>query len=222
MKVVITGTYRGMGKEIAKRFLDQCHNVIGLDILYENELSKIYKGYQHFQCDVSDKKSLPDIDDVEILINNAGVQDSGNDIDINIKGLMNCTEKYGLQPHIKSILNQASVSAHTGAEFPEYVASKGAVLSYTKWCAREIAQWGATCNSLSFGGVTTALNNPVMHDLDMWNKIMMLTPLRKWATEKEAADWVYFLTVVNKSATGQDIIIDNGEILNSEFVWPNP
>ena len=41
----------------------------------------------------------------------------------------------------------------------------------------------------------------------------------KWATEEEIADLAYFLTVTNKSITGQDIIIDNGEILKSNFIW---
>lgn len=223
MKVLITGTSQGMGVEIALKFLKEDHQVIGIDVHNLNPALDKYYGtsYSHYICDVSKKDALPDIDGVEILINNAGVQNTGHDIDINLKGLMYCTEKYGLQPSIKSILNQASVSAHNGAEFAEYTASKGGVLAYTKWCAKEIAKYGATCNSLSFGGVTTSLNEPVMNDEELWNQIMMLTPLRKWASEKEAADWVYFMTVVNRSATGQDVIIDNGEILNSQFIWPS-
>ena len=175
--------------------------------------------YQHHRCDVSDKDSLPEIEGVNILINNAGVQNTDRDIDVNLKGTIYCTEKYGLQPQICSILNQASVSAHNGAEFAEYVASKGGVLSYTKCVAKTIAEYGATCNSLSFGGVETELNKPVMEDREAWEEIMMMTPLKKWASEKEAAEWAYFITVVNKSATGQDFIIDNGEILNHHFIW---
>ena len=39
--------------------------------------------------------------------------------------------------------------------------------------------------------------------------------------EEEVSEWVYFLLVVNKSASGIDILIDNGEAnLNSSFVWP--
>ena len=50
---------------------------------------------------------------------------------------------------------------------------------------------------------------------------MEATPLKKWATLEEVCDWIYFLTVINKSASGQDILIDNGEYnLNSTFVWP--
>lgn len=220
MKVVVTGSSCGMGTEIAKRFLEEGHDVFGIDIKYPDDGLVDYDKYIHFICDVSHQDMLPDIDGVNILINNAGVQNSGHDIDINLKGVIFCTEKYGLQPAIKSILNQSAASTHTGADFAEYVASKGGVTAYTRWTAREIAQYGATCNSLSIGGVTTAVNRPVMEDPDMWDQIMMLTPLRKWASEKEAADWVYFLTMINKSATGQDFVVDNGEILNSKFIWP--
>ena len=58
-----------------------------------------------------------------------------------------------------------------------------------------------------------------MNDNEKWDKIMEMTPLKKWATPAEAADWVYFLAVINKSCTGQDIIIDNGEIWNHTFIW---
>jgi len=106
----------------------------------------------------------------------------------------------------------ASVSA-------QYVASKGGVLAYTKWTANEIAKYGATCNSLSFGGVITDLNKPVLDDEDKWNKIMDVTPLKKWATAEEAAEWTYFISVNNKSMTSQDVIIDNGESSFTQFVW---
>jgi len=176
--------------------------------------------YTHVIANVIDYDSLPDIDGVNILINNAGVQGSGRDVDVNLKGLMNTTEKYAINnPCIRSVLNQASASAHLGTEYGEYVASKGGVISYTKWTAKEIAKYGATCNSLSFGGVSTELNNPVMNNPVLWNQIMDLTPLKRWATVQEAADWVYFMTMINRSCSGQDIIIDNLESLNGVFVW---
>ena len=50
---------------------------------------------------------------------------------------------------------------------------------------------------------------------------MDLTPLKKWAEAEEIAEWVYFLTVINRSATGEDFLVDNGETnLNHHFIWP--
>ena len=218
MRVVITGSSNGIGYAVTNMFLAAGHEVFGLDVDVCNR-NIISEGYHHYICDVADKNSLPDITGVQVLINNAGIQNSGRDIQVNLQGVINCTEKYGLQPSICSILNQASVSAHNGAEFPEYVASKGGVLSYTIWTAKKVAEYGATCNSISFGGVCTDLNRPVMEDHVAWNEIMEQTPLKKWASPEEAAEWIYFLTMINKSMTAQDIVVDNGEMFNHKFIW---
>ena len=215
MKVLITGTSQGIGKAIAKRFIGGGHTVIGID---RQEQSIENSSYTHFQFDVRDREHLPDIADVEILINNAGTQNE-NDIDINLKALIYITEKYGVQPNIKAILNIGSASGHTGAEFPEYCASKGGVMSYTKNVAIRVAQYGATCNSLDPGGVLTPLNECVMNDPALWAEIMEETPLKRWAKPEEIAEWAYFLTVTNKFCTGQNILVDGGESINYNFVW---
>ena len=218
MKVVVTGASSGIGKATALLFLENGHEVIGLDC---KKAAIENKSYTHHIVDISDNASLPEISGVQILINSAGVQASENDIDVNLKGTINVTERYAFQKDIKSVLIIASASAHTGAEFPHYSASKGGLLSYTRNVAIRLAEYGATCNSISPGGVRTDLNKPVMDDPVLWQKIMDLTPLKKWAEPEEIAQWCYFLTVVNRSCTGEDILIDNGEThLNSTFIWP--
>lgn len=215
MKVFVTGTSNGIGKAIAQKFLSCGHEVIGLDIqsaAIENP------HYSHIKTDVFSGE-LPEVSGVEILINNAGVQDSGRDIDINLKGTIRITEKYAFQESIKSVLFIASASASTGAEFPEYTASKGGMVAYMKNVALRIAGFGATANSLSPGGVRTALNNHVMNDSVLWQKIMDETLLPKWAEPEEIAEWAYFVTVVNRSMTAQDILIDNGEQAKANFIW---
>ena len=215
MKVLITGSHQGIGRSIAELFLKEGHHVIGIDRL---EKSIDHPAYVHYVCDVRDKEHLPQIDDVQILINNAGTQNE-DDIDINLKALIGITEKYGIQPQIKSILNIGSASGHTGAEFPEYCASKGGVLAYTKNVAMRVAPFGATCNSLDPGGVLTPLNECVMNAPELWAQIMDETPLKRWATTEEIAQWAYFLTVINGFCTGQNILVDGGEAINYHFVW---
>lgn len=217
IKVLITGTSQGIGKAIAEYFLEMGYCVIGID---RQAPSISDSRYSHHQCDISDYESLPEIDKVEILINNAGTQNE-NDIDINLKALIKVTEKYGIQKHIRSILNIGSASGHTGSEFPEYCASKGGVIAYTKNVALRVAQFGATCNSLDPGGVLTPLNDCVVNDPKLWDEIMQQTPLKRWASPLEIAQWAYFLTVTNKFCTGQSIVVDGGESINSHFVWPN-
>ena len=219
MNILITGSSCGIGRAAALKFLDEGHTVFGIDILPPIAPLSNRSNYKHYICDVS-SNNLPDLPAIDILINNAGVQDDETAIDVNLKGLIAVTERYGLQKNIKSILMNASVSAHNGSEFPRYAASKGGVLAYTKYVAREVAKYGATCNSLSLGGVTTALNNPIINDEKLYKAVLDETLLKKWASAEECAEWIYFLTVVNKSMTAQDVLVDNGEIMNQKFIWP--
>jgi NAD(P)-dependent dehydrogenase (short-subunit alcohol dehydrogenase family) len=215
MKVLITGSSQGIGRAIAELFLNEGHTVIGID---RQEKSIENGNYTHIVCDVRERDDLPDIDGIDILINNAGTQNE-NDIDTNLKALIYVTEKYGVREGIKSVLNIGSASAHTGSEFPEYCASKGGVVAYTKNVAQRVARFGATCNSLDPGGVLTPLNACVIDDPVLWAQIMNETPLRRWATPEEMADWAYFLTVTNSFCTGQSIVVDGGESINYHFVW---
>lgn len=215
MKILITGTSQGIGKAIAEKFLQENHEVIGID---RQEAEIKHRSYTHYRLDIREYDKLPDIPDVEILINNAGTQNEA-DIDINLKALIHITEKYGIQDQIRSILNIGSASGHTGSEFPEYCASKGGVLAYTKNVAMRVAGFGAICNSLDPGGVLTTLNECVMNDESLWAQIMEETPLKKWAKPEEIAEWAYFLTVTNTFCTGQNIIVDGGESINRKFIW---
>ena len=217
MKILITGTSSGIGKGCAEFFLKKGHEVYGFD---KNAATITQLGYTHFCLDIRDKDSYPELPPVDILINNAGTQDE-NDIDVNLKGTISITEHYGIHPDIYSIVMIGSASGHTGSEFPEYAASKGGVLAYTKNVAMRIAPYQATCNSLDFGGVMTELNRPVMEDKKLWDQIMDLTPLKRWMTVEEAADWAYFMTVTNRFCTGQNILIDGLEAGNAHFVWPD-
>ena len=219
MNILITGTSKGIGRSVAEKFLNEGHIVFGIDL--ENSTID-NKNYFHYICDIKNKDKLPSIDKtIDILINNAGLQNSENDIENNLLGSIYVTEKYGIQDNIKSILFNVSASAQTGFEFPMYVASKSGLIGYMRNVAVRVAKFKATCNSISLGGVLTDSNDCIINNKELWEEVMNVTPLKKWLTLDEVSEWMYFLTVVNKSLTGQDILIDNGENdLNNTFVWP--
>lgn len=217
MTVLITGSAQGIGKACAACFLERGHDVHGLDLLPAGIDAP---HYTHHIGDVTDPATFPAHLYPEILVNNAGTQDSGRDIDVNLRGVINVTEHFALKnDRIRAVVNIGSASGHTGAEFPEYAASKGGVMAYTRYTALRLAP-RATCNSIDPGGVKTALNRPVMEDPALWERIMALTPLKRWAEPAEIAEWVYFVAVHNRFMTGQNLLIDGGEAGNAEFIWP--
>ena len=216
MDILITGTSDGIGRATAKYFLERGHSVVGFD---RKPPALAHPNYRHEILDICDADAYPEDVQPEILINNAGVQDSGRDIEINLMGTIRITEKDVIaNPRIRAVVMVGSASAHTGSEFPEYAASKGGLLTYTKNAALRLAP-RAVCNSIDPGGVLTDLNRPVMEDPELWNQIMALTPLRRWATPEEIAEWIYFVGVRNRFMTGQNLLIDGGEAGDAHFVW---
>lgn len=216
MDILITGTSDGIGRATAEYFLERGHSVVGFD---RKPPALVHPNYRHEVLDICDADAYPEDVQPEILINNAGVQDSGRDIEINLMGTIRITEKYAIaNPRIRAVVMVGSASAHTGSEFPEYAASKGGLLTYTKNAALRLAP-RAVCNSIDPGGVLTDLNRPVMEDPELWDQIMALTPLRRWATPEEIAEWIYFVGVRNRFMTGQNLLIDGGEAGDAHFVW---
>ena len=237
MIAMITGACGGIGQATVRYFLEQGIDVIGLDIQPAGAGAEDTGAgaagadgagaagcrYTHYVVDVRDPKTFPALDPDHMphfLVNCAGVQNSGDDIDVNLKGAINITEAYAIgNSRIRSVVNVGSASAHTGSEFPEYSASKGGLLSYTKNVALRLAP-NAICNSIDPGGVLTDLNQCVIEDEALWQQIMDLTPLRRWASPEEIAEWIYFVCVRNRFMTGQNLLIDGGEAGNAKFIWP--
>ncbi len=216
MKVLITGSTKGIGQAIANKFLIEGHIVYGFDLLSP---SINHPNYHHYQIDIT-KDNLVDLEPIDILINNAGTQTNSElDIVTNLIAAIKITEKYAFQDQIKSVLFIASNSGSTGSEFPYYAASKGGLIAYMKNVAMRLGKYQATANALSPGGVLTSLNDHIINNQELYQAVLNETILYKWATPEEIAKWSYFMTTQNQSMTGQDLIIDNGEVAKYNFVW---
>lgn len=221
LKVLITGTSQGIGKATAECFLNKGMYVIGVDT---QPASIQHKNYLHCNEDIARIPELGlkyNLTDLSYVVHNAGIQLGESVVKTNLLDTMKLDAYIRqLNPQLKAITFNTSISGVYGDEFPEYVASKAGLNGYVKYVAKQVMP-NCIANAVCFGGVLTELNKPVMQDKDLWEKIMKVNPLKRWATAEEAADWIYFVTVVNKFATGQLFEVDGGEnsCPASTFVW---
>ena len=213
-RVVITGTSSGIGKETAKLFLEKGYEVHGIDI---SPPEIIHPMYTHHQNDV--RYELPEIDAPEIIINNAGTIDEASAVDVNLLGYINVAEHYCYQNNIVSVVNVGSISGRVGLDTPRYAASQGGRIAFTKHLAIRLGKrYHARVNCVSYGAVLTGLEPRLYAVKELVDAVANENLLNKWIMPAEAAEWIYFVAVVNKSMTGQDILIDNGEEANYNFI----
>lgn len=164
---------------------------------------------------------------IDVLINNAGIalpqglftDFSANEaktvFDTNVFGTMNCSR--AVIPHLvgkKSgkIINISSIWGISGGSCEViYSASKGAIISFTKALARELAPSGICVNCVAPGMIDTDMNK----HLSKADKAAFAEeiPLGRIGTAEEIADTICFLASERSDyITGQIIAVDGGFI----------
>lgn len=171
---------------------------------------------------------------VDILINNAGVLDSGlkavdkfseedvnKVLDINTKGTMYMireASKEMSKANYGSIVNVASVAGVMGCGGAAYVASKAAVLGVTRHTALRFAGTGVRCNAICPGTIVTPMvagMNPANMDMDIFGQMMKHNDLKvsPCMPEDVANMLLFFASDESRAITGQTIVTDFGSTL---------
>ena len=193
---VITGAGRGIGEAMARAFVGAGANVAVVSRTEANSakvaaaLDAIRPGAARpYALDVADfaacqetgKKIAADFgDQIDILINNAGVtrdglflrmkeEDWDTVLDTNLKGAFNMTKAFTRQL-IRSkagrVINIASVIGLMGnAGQANYAASKAGLIGFTKSLAREFASRGVTANCIAPGFIVTDMTGELSPEL---------------------------------------------------------
>ncbi len=171
---------------------------------------------------------------IDILINNAGVLDTGlkaidkvtdddmnRVIDINTKGTM-CMLREVTGEMAKtgtgSIVNIASVAGVMGCGGAAYVASKAAIVGVTRHTAMRFAGTGVRCNVICPGNIMTPMvagMNPANLDMDIFGQMAKHNDLKvgMCMPEDVANIIIFFASDESRAITGQTIVSDFGSTL---------
>lgn len=236
---IVTGAGNGIGAATAKKFAKAGIKVAVVDIAVEqaqkvvNEIKESGGEAMAIRCDVSKKADVEScITQVEsaygvptILINNAGIGGPFHRVDevteeefdlvfgVNIKSVY--LFAHDLLPKMKElgygrIVNTSSIQGMYGSPgSSSYVATKHAVIGYTKTIAAEWGKYGITCNAVCPGFVQTAMGAQDDAVDDYTKKVMSMTPTHTIATPDELADMMFFL-VEQGYMNGSVNVMDGG------------
>lgn len=175
--ILITGSSKGIGYNLAKHFLSQGYVVIGCS---RSATELHHEKYKHFCLDVSDEKQVNDLfmnirkqyGRLDVLINNAGIASMNHTLltplstvnklfDTNFTGTFLFSRqavKLMKKNNFGRIVNFSTVAVPLNLEGEAiYAASKSAVEQFTKVFSKEIASLGITINTIGPTPVETDL-----------------------------------------------------------------
>ena len=234
--VIITGGTRGIGRSLVNFFTDVDANVIFTGTKKYNSVNfdslKNNSRLQYIELDYSSEKSVKqfirlvkDLDRVDVLINNAGVNkiDKISEISIddwdwintvNLKGPFLLTQVVSeIMKKQKSgkIINIASIfSVISKVKRAVYSATKWGLIGFTKAVALELAPFNIQVNAVSPGFVDTDLTRKIL-GLENMKQLEETIPQGRLANPDEIANVVLFLcSAQNTYITGQNIVVDGG------------
>ena len=169
------------------------------------------------------EKTMERFGGIDILINNAGIShigllgDMSNEewhrvMGINLDSVFYCCREaipYMLSKKSGSIVNVSSVWGNIGASMEvAYSASKGAVNSFTKALAKELAPSNIRVNAAAFGTIDTRMNS--CFSAEERTALEEEIPIGRYGTTEEAAECIYRLATAPAYLTGQILTMDGG------------
>ena len=238
---VVTGSTKGIGKEIAVEFARCGAKVVvsGRNAQRaEDVCSEIKSAGGEAMAVVADvanmdnaqqlvQQTIEKYGQLDVLVNNAGITkdnlmmrmkeaDWDDVININLKGTFNCIKsvtRQMMKQRSGQIINITSVVGLIGnAGQVNYAASKAGIVGITKSVAKELASRNITCNAIAPGFIETDMTDI----LDEKTKEALNTqiPLGRMGSVSDIARAAVFLASDDAAyITGQTINVDGGMVM---------
>lgn len=238
---IVTGAGGGIGSSICKLFTQENPNVVIAVEHNSGSVDKWKDSCQNSQLiipyalDITDERGIKTLvqtvkrkyGKIDVLVNAAGISFSERIgminrshvkqmFSVNVIGLIELsqyTARMMMRQGQGSIINIASVvGIHGNPGQSAYSATKGAIISFTKSAAKELASMGIRVNAVAPGLTDTEMIRQTSEDI-IESRISRIG-LGRIASPNEVAEMVLFLASEKASyITGQIISVDGGTIM---------
>jgi 3-oxoacyl-[acyl-carrier protein] reductase len=236
---IITGASRGIGKAIAKKFVEN-GAIVAFTYLTSEEKAKALeteltkgggtaKGFKSNAANFDEAQELAsevvkEFGKVDVVVNNAGItrdtllmrmsEEQWDEVmQVNLKSVFNLT-KAVLRPMLKarsgSIINMSSIVGIRGnAGQANYAASKAGIIGFTKSVALELGSRNIRSNAVAPGFIETEMTDAL--DQNVVQGWRDTIPLKRGGSPDDVANLCVFLASdMSEYITGQTINVCGG------------
>ncbi|WP_375752280.1 SDR family oxidoreductase [Vibrio sp. HN007] len=224
--IVITGTRKGIGKELSEYYLKKGDIVIGCS---RGRQSIVHDNYRHYKLDVIDEKDVVkmvrstkrEFGKIDILLNNAGIASMNHFLTTPLTTVKNVFQtnffgtflfsrevsKVMMKQKSGRIVNYSTVASALDLEGESiYAASKCAIESFTRTAAKEVAPYGITVNAIGPTPTMTDLIKAVPKD--KINELIDKQSIKRLGNTEDIINVIdFFVDKKSKFITGQVIYL---------------